>query len=170
MATYTTNAHIAKVDDLEEGWGLILSANYDLIDSWAPIRTFACITNEDPSTTLQVQVKGGNYKRVGQHQLLTAANVTLTLPASSTVSVYCLESGITSGPAYPTQESYVPIATVSTNDSAIIRITDDRCPYLITGFEITAGLDYLDDAAAGIAGVRVGELYHTGGVLKIRRS
>jgi hypothetical protein len=168
--TYTTYARLAKPGDLDPGWGTIHNANYDLIDSWAPVRVFACTVTETPSSTLRVQVRGGNYKRVGVHQIFTASDVVLILAANTTVKVYCTASGITSAAAYPDSASHVPIATVVTGGSAITSIVDDRCPYLMTGFEITSGLDYANDVAAAVGGVKIGELYHSSGTVKIRRT
>lgn len=170
MPSYTINTGLAKPNDLEEGWGIIHNANYDLIDSWAPVRIFACTLTEKPSTSLKVQVRGGSYKRVGGHQIYSVSDTILTLAPSGTVRIFCKISGITSAPNYPADESYIPIAVAFTGATSINALVDDRCPYLMTGFEVTSPLDFANDTAAAAGGVKIGELYHSAGQVMIRRS
>lgn len=169
--TYTTNARFAKPPNFMQGWGTVYNANADYLDGMAPIRNFACTRPTTPATLPSVRVRGGKFRWV---EFLTGEQFgderDITLTPYTTSYIYAVWENISARAGYPTGQSYIPIARVTTNNVSAVVIDDQRCPYLMTGFSHLIASNYANDGAAASAGIQVGELYHTAGTVKIRRS
>jgi hypothetical protein len=169
--TYTTYARFAKPPDFMGGWGTVYNANADLLDGMAPTRSFACTLPVTPGNLPIVRVRGGKFRWVeflSGEQFGDESNISLT--PYTTSDIYAIWESIRARDVYPTGQSYIPIARVTTDDKLAAVIDDQRCPYLMTGFSHLIASDFANDTAAAVGGIQVGELYHTSGTVQIRRS
>lgn len=168
--TYTTNVQIAKPANLMQGWGTIYNRNADLLDRSAPLGGFAAAAPPASGlTTPYVHIKGMQFRWVA---LFTGNqfgdDLLIYLKPYTTSHVTAIWNNIDTSDSYPTDQSFIPLAKITTDKTTAVVIIDERCPYLMTGFSYLIPLDYPDDTAAAAGGVQFGELYHTSGLVKIR--
>jgi streptogramin lyase len=126
MATFTTNLKIAKPADNELSWGTTLNANSDLIDSLSPIGSLFVSAAESPSTSLNIRVTAGSYRKADGTIGTFAGTASFALSPSVTNYVWLTDSGtLTAGTAWPTG-SQVRLAIVPTGASTVTSVADAR--------------------------------------------
>lgn len=168
---YTPNTGMLKPSDFVEGWGTALNQNADLLDGLAIIGNASCALTNDTTIPLIVHVRGGPIRWVEFHTVKSLdEQIILHLDPYKTVYVYAIWDKIEVDAGWPAVHSFIPIARVTTDATTAAVIEDQRCPYLLAGFTYLIPLDYATDAAAAAGGVKIGELYHTAGTVKIRRA
>lgn len=165
--TYTSNCKLGKPALADLNWGMPLSANCDQLESFAPLSGLAVTPTEIPSTTLNVAVAAGRYRK-GSGVLATYAGLASQAIPAGTAQVLYLDStgALQMATAYPTTGAYTPLAMVAAGTGTITTITDQR----ISACELRASLKAAaNDAAAATAGVLVGEFYQdTTGIVRVR--
>ena len=112
---------------------------------------------------LNLKVSGGSYRLNGN--ITNYAGGTVALPASSTAYVFFGSGGLVARTlAFPTDESYIPVAQVTTSAGAILTVSDrramsidDREQTIVT----TMNADFEKASYQGDATNNVGQLYTT---------
>jgi hypothetical protein len=127
MATsYTTRLGLQKPGTTDRNWDIPLNANSDLLDTIAPISALFVAPSEYPSSSLNVQISSGTFRKSDGTFSQFAGLNPLSVPASATTFLWLTEGGsIASGTAFP-QVNYVPLAIVVTGGTSVVSITDAR--------------------------------------------
>jgi len=162
---YTINAKLGKPSAADRNWNLPLNANADALDALSPVGGLCVTAAENPSSSLIVQAAPGRYRRRDGAVGSFAGSASTALPASQTCSIYLTDAGALSisTTGYPAT-AHVRLATVVTNATAVVGLTDDRVvcgvvgadsiPYLpLAGGTLTDGADV---ALGTTAGTRLG--------------
>lgn len=172
MRTYTSNVRFAKPEEHTSGWGTLCNANADHLDAMPPIRNFTCTLPDSEITSPTVRIRGGKFRWIEYSNPIESFGDAgaWTMQPYTVNYFYAVWESIRHWSSLPIDQSHIPIARVTTDAASAAVIEDLRCPYLMTGFSHLVAADYADDAAAGLAGVQIGELYHTSGTVKIRRT
>lgn len=134
--SYATNTHIVKMETGFKNWGSIINANYELLDKLTPIAGCNVVPFDAPtSISRKVEVRPGSIVRTSDGAVVTYPGITLTLAASSVLSIYIRPSdgftGVGTG-GWPTFE-HVPLAVVTTGPDTILSIVDARIPLRSVG-------------------------------------
>lgn len=145
---YTTNIGLRKPPQNYPNWYVPLDANRDQIDALAPIGGLACRQSEFPSTTLNVRLGAGTFRKP-DGTLGSVSSSTQGLTASATNYLYLNSSYAVavSTTSFPGSGAYVPIATVLTGSTTIISVTDSRLCYMAVG----AGTGYLPSSGGTLS-------------------
>jgi hypothetical protein len=162
---YTQNAKLAKPAVADRNWNLPLNANADALDALAPIGGLCVTTAEASSASLTVQAASGRFQKADGTVAAFAGSASTALPPSQTSTLYLTDAGalVVSATGYPTT-AHVPLATVVTNTTAVVSLTDDRVVCGVAGtnahpFLPLAGgamADGSDVALGASAGTRIG--------------
>ena len=137
--TYTPNLHLQKPATANRNWDLPINANADLLDGMTAIGGLVVTTAESPSSTLNVRVSPGNYRKGNGTIGLFAGTSTLAVPASSTTDLWLTDAGVlTTGAAFPST-AHVRLASVISSATTILGVTDQRVQFAISG----TGLGFL---------------------------
>lgn len=133
-STYTSRSKLAKPATNDAGWGTTLNADLDAIDALEPLGGLLVTAKETPSTTLNVAVAAGKYRKWDGTLATYAGSTSFGLTASGTRSVYLTDGGtLTEGASgYPTG-NIVRLATVVVGASTITSVTDDRVAFQSLG-------------------------------------
>lgn len=136
MATsYTTNVGMGIPAQGDTGWNVPLAADFNLLDSLAPVGGLAVRAKEIPSASLNVSVAAGTYvQRDGT--IGTFAGTTSQAVTGSANSVLYLDltnsGALTVAASYPTT-AHVRLATVTASVSTIASIADNRQCFDVVG-------------------------------------
>lgn len=165
--TYTPALSLGKPAMGDTAWNVPLNATIDALDALAPIGGLAVTPTEIPSTTLNVKVAAGNYRKSSGAVGSYAGTTSRAIAASSTKVLYLDSSGtLQVASAYPTSGAHVRLASIVTGTSSITSITDQRIAAVEIGSALAAAAD---DTAAATAGVPIGCFYQdTTGVVRVR--
>lgn len=134
-SSYTSKIGLNKPADNDTAWGTPLRANYDQIDVLGAVGPLAVCQTEFPSTTLNVKVAAGNYRKSDGTIVSYAGTSSQAMTASNTNYVYLTDSGTltVSTSAFPSATFIVRLATVVAGGSTITSVTDSRVPWLSFG-------------------------------------
>lgn len=148
-------------------WDKPISSNAEILAGMASLSGLCVTSKEVPSTSLNVRVAAGSYRKGSGTKATYAGTTSQAITASTTKVLYLDSSGaLQVGTSYPTSGAYTPLATVVAGSSTITSITDNR----VSACEILASLaSAANDTAAATAGVPIGGLYQdTTGVVRVR--
>jgi hypothetical protein len=167
---YTANAHLQKPSTSDRNWDVSLNANFDYLDGISAIGGLVVTTTETPSTTLNVRVSAGNYGKSDGSVGTYAGASSISLPASSTTSLWLTDAGVlTTGTGFPST-LHVRLASVVAGSSAIGSVTDQRVQCessgSAVGFILKSG-DILTDGANFTLGATLGTQIATSATQKL---
>lgn len=124
--TFTANALLQKPSTADRFWDIPLNANADYLDGLAAVGRFAVTPTEQPSTSLNVRVTSGVYRKGDGTIGVFPGVASYALPASTRVALWLTDSGLlTSSATFPTT-AHVRIATAVTGPASILSIVDER--------------------------------------------
>jgi hypothetical protein len=161
---------LQKPSTADRNWDVPLNANLDYLDGMTAIGGLVVTITETPSSSLNIRVSPGNYRRgdgtIGAFVGLSS----LALPASATRSIWLTDSGVlTTGSAFPAT-LHVRLSSVTTGPSSILAVTDQRiqCESSGTGlgFILKTG-DILPDGANLAFGSSIGTQIATSSTQKL---
>ncbi len=154
---YTHNAKLAKPAVADRNWNLPLNANADALDALAPIGGLCVTTAESPSASLIVQAASGRFQKADGTVGAFSGSASTTLPPSLTSVLYLTDAGslVVSTTGYPATP-HVPLATVVTNTTAVVSLTDDRVVCGVAGAGARPFLPLAGGALAEGADVALG--------------
>jgi len=134
-SSYTSKIGLEKPADNDTAWGTPLRANSDQIDVLGAVGPLAVCQTEFPSTTLNVKVAAGNYRKSDGTIVSYAGTSSQAMTASNTNYVYLTDSGTltVSTSAFPSATFIVRLATVVAGGSTITSVTDSRVPWISFG-------------------------------------
>jgi hypothetical protein len=139
-STYTTRVKLAKPATNDTGWGTTVNADLDALDALEPVGGLLVTSKETPSSTLEVRVEGGEFRKADGTLVSYAGTAGQALTASQTNYLYLTDAGVlavnTSG--YPAATNLVRLATVVAGTSTITSVTDDRVAFQSFGAAATA--------------------------------
>lgn len=127
MATqFTLNVGLGYWQLNDRDWHLPYQATCQLLDRQAALGTLAVRPLENPSTSRDVRVSAGSFRKADGSLGSYAGTSGVTIPASSTRHLWLTEAGtLTLGTAWPTGH-YVPLATVTTDADTVTSVVDAR--------------------------------------------
>lgn len=127
MIILTPKLGLRKPDYAEPSWHTPVNENADLLEGLAPLGSLAVRTAEIPSTSRNVKVAAGRYRKPDGSIGNYAGTASFAIAASSTVKLYLTAAGVlTAAAAYPTTGLYIPLAQVATDATTVIGIVDER--------------------------------------------
>src|SRR4051794_18889878 len=91
--TYTANARLQKPAVADRNWDVPVNANVDALDALNPVGTLVVTTTETPSTTLNVRVTPGSFKKADGTIVAYAGTTSIALTASATNYLYLTDAG-----------------------------------------------------------------------------
>jgi hypothetical protein len=125
-ANFTANARLWKPAVSERNWDVPLNSNADFLDGLSAIGRLLVTTSEQPSSSLNVRVTAGSYRRFDGSIGDFAGNHSFTLPGSSATFLWLSDAGqLAYGPVFPF-EPHVRLARVVTAASVVSSIIDER--------------------------------------------
>lgn len=133
--TYSANAGLGTPAHGDANYDTVLDANRALLDTIAGVGPLCVQATEHPSTTLNVKVAAGPYRKSDNTVGNYAGTSSQAMTTASTNFVYILESSgvlTVSTSAYPTTVPIVKLATVVAGATAITSVTDNRVAFLST--------------------------------------
>lgn len=130
-SSYTTNVALAKPAFNDRGWNTTLNTNLDSIDALAAVGPLAVATKENPSTSLNVKVAAGVYRKSDDTVATYAGTSSFGCAASSANYLYLTDAGVltASTTGFPASTNVVRLATVVAGTGSITSITDGRVPW-----------------------------------------
>ena len=144
--SYTNNIGLAMPASGDRSWNVPMNGNCATLDALAPLGSLCVTTTETPSASLNVHVAAGQYvKQDGT--IGTFAGVPSLAIGSSATSVLYLDGtnswALALAPSYPATP-HIRLATVATNSSTILTVTDNRqcftvCGSIADGVNLTLG-------------------------------
>jgi hypothetical protein len=140
-STYTTRAKLAKPGTNDTGWGTTVNADLDAIDAIEPVGGLMVTPAETPSTTLNVAVAAGDFRKSDGTLVSYAGTASFACTGSATNSIYLSDAGTLtkSTTGYPAATDIVRLATVVAGTSTLTSVTDDRSPFLSYGSASASG-------------------------------
>ena len=149
MATsYTINAMLQKPATSDRNWDVPINANADALDAMTAIGSLATTPAEAPSATLNVRITAGAYAKADGTMALFAGAGPVSVPASSTTSLWLTDAGIpTLGASFPTT-AHVRLAQVVSGPSTIAQVIDQRVQCATRG----TGLGFVLKAGDSLTG------------------
>lgn len=141
--TYTTKLRLQKPAAADRNWDTPLNANADALDSLAPVGGLAVVAKETPSTTLNVRVAAGTYRKADGTAGSYAGTSSQAMTAGSTNYLWLTDAAVLtlSTSAYPTGSAHVRLATVVAGATTITSVTDDRIAFAVAYAGATAPAD-----------------------------
>lgn len=125
--TYSTRAQLPSPALNDRNWHTPLIALRDDLDAVNAIGELAVILTEVPSTSLNVAVTAGYYRRASGVLASYAGTASQAITTATTKYLYLTDGGtLTVGSAWPTAGYYVPLAVVVAGATTITSITDAR--------------------------------------------
>jgi hypothetical protein len=147
--TYSLKIGLHKPAAGDRGWDVPILATFDKLDSAGGVGPLAVQQTETPSTTRNVKVAAGKYRKADGTWASYAGTSSFTVTASGTRKLYLTDAGVlTDGAAFPGTD-YVPLATIVTGVSTITSITEERIAWQSSG---AGGGTYLATAGGTITG------------------
>jgi hypothetical protein len=133
-ATYTTQLRLQKPGAGDRTWNTPLNANADALDALAPLGGLAVVPTETPSTTLNVRIAAGTFRKADGTVGSYAGTASQALTGGATNYIYLLDNATLtiSTSAYPTNAAHVRLATVVAGASTITGVADDRVTLVVT--------------------------------------
>jgi hypothetical protein len=124
--TYTSNVGLGVPALNDRNWNVPLSADLNLLDGLSPIGALCVSLTEHPSTTLNVKVAAGKYRKVDGTIGTYAGTSSQAITTATTKVLYLTNAGVlTVAASYPAAD-HVKLATVVAGATTITSITDDR--------------------------------------------
>lgn len=126
-STPTTRLRLSKPATNDTGWGDTVNADLDALDALAPLGGLNVAATESPSTTLNVRVGSGTYRKADGTVGTYAGTTSRAMTAGSTNYVYLTDGGTltVSTSAFPATP-HVRLATVTTGTAAVTAVSDAR--------------------------------------------
>lgn len=125
--SHTSKVGLRKPDFAEPSWHTPVNENADLLEAQAPLNSLAVRPQQIPSTTLNVSVAAGRYRKPDGSIATFAGSTPFAIAASSVVKLYINSAGaLNAGAAYPISGLYVPLAEVTTDVASVLSIVDER--------------------------------------------
>ena len=135
---------------LNEAYASMMDENFTILDGLTALGGLAVTIHEDPSTTLNVAVAAGNYRKADGTIGTYAGTASQAITASSTVCLWLTDAAVlTTGASFPST-AHVRLATVVSGLTTITSVTDARVQCMTSG--TGAGINYL----LGVAYVTIG--------------
>lgn len=130
--TFTT-ANVRKPANNASGWDVLLNDNFDLLQDLLPRLIVA--TTEVPSTTLNVKVLAGSFRKADGTIVDYAGTASQALTLSATNYLYLTDAGTltvnTTG--WPATTYHVRLALAVTSATTVTSIAHDRCLAVASG-------------------------------------
>lgn len=132
--TYTNHVKLGKPGVADRHWNVPINTNADTLDALSPVGGLCVSPSEIPSVSLVVQVAPGRFQKRDGTIGAFAGAAAVTLPTDETCSLHLTDAGvlIVSTDGYPTT-AHVPLATVVTDETSVVSVTDDRLVCAIVG-------------------------------------
>ena len=170
MSNYTRNLGLEKPATAERNWDVPINANADLLDGLTAIGGLAVRSAEAPSTTLNVRVASGSYRKADGTVGSYAGSDSHAVPASATTCLSLTDPGtLVAGTAFPTT-AHVRLARVVAGSASITSVDDARIQCAASGtglgFVLKSG-DTLGDGANLAFGTNVGTQIGTAATQKL---
>jgi len=135
--TYTTKVGIPKPAAGDRTWDVPILAGLNLLDTLGSIGPLAVQQTEYPSSTRNVKVAAGSYRKADGTVATYAGTASFTVTASGTRLLYLTDAGtLTDATSWPAAD-HVRLATVVTGASTLTSVTDARIPW--TSFGVGGG-------------------------------
>lgn len=152
--TYSSNLGIGTPALHDKTWKPVLDANRAILDAQAALGALAVQTVEHPSTTLNVAVSAGTYRKADGTLATYAGTASFAVTTATTSYLYLSDSGTltASTSAFPTTGNVVRLATVVAGATTITSVTDARVPWLSLGGHVHWGVGTPTIAAGTGAG------------------
>lgn len=134
--TYTNHVKLGKPGVADRHWNLPINANAEALDALSPVSGLCVTPAEIPSASLIVQVAPGRFQKRDGTIGAFAGALSVAIPPSKTCSLYLTDAATltVSTDGYPTT-AHVPLATVVTNATSIVSVTDDRLVCAVVGID-----------------------------------
>lgn len=124
--TFSTSLNIRKPANNASGWDALVNDNFDLLD--AILTPLIAATTEVPSTTLNVKVSAGSFRKSDGTIVDYAGTASQALTLSTTNYLYLTDAGAltvnTTG--FPAATFHVRLAIVTTDTTTVTAITYPR--------------------------------------------
>ncbi len=154
--SYTANIGLGIPAVSDRNWNLPLSADLDLLDVLAPIGGLCVQEKEHPSTTLNVKVAAGKFRKADGTVGTYAGTSSQAITTATTKVLYLDNSGtLTVATSYPAS-SHVRLATVVAGATTITSVTDDRIVNGVLGNDAFAYLPLAGGTLVNGASIAVG--------------
>lgn len=133
--TYSTNVGLGCPADSDRSWGIPIRATITQLDALDAIGPLGVRPAEIPSTTLNVSVAAGSFRKSDGTLVSYAGIATQALTASATNYMYLSDAGtlVTNTTGWPATTFHVRLATVVVGASTITSVTPARVPWLAAG-------------------------------------
>ncbi|WP_422932026.1 hypothetical protein [Singulisphaera sp. PoT] len=125
--SYTPRLGLGKPSNNQRGWDDDLNEDWDIVDGSA-LGSLAVVAVEVPSSSLNVKVSAGTFRKQDGTVGSIAAVSSLAMAASSTNYVYANETGsVTSNTTgFPANTSICRLAVVTTDAGTVTSVVDSR--------------------------------------------
>jgi hypothetical protein len=138
--TYTQNTGLGIPSLDDAAYVSTVSTDLSTLDAQSAIGTFGVSRTENPSTTLNVRINGGSFRKADGTVVTVSTVASQAMTANQTNYVYLTNTGTvtvnTTG--FPAATDIVRVATVVASGTNITSITDARLPGNNSGTVYTA--------------------------------
>src|SRR5690349_18268933 len=128
MSASMTNTRIVRpaVGDAGPGYATVLVATLDALDALGPVGGLAVGLTESPSTTLNIRVAAGTFRKADGSVVTYAGTSSFACTTAATNSIYLSNTGTLtkSTTGYPASTDIVRLATVVAGATTITSVTD----------------------------------------------
>lgn len=138
-STYTSRSKLAKPATNDTGWGTTLNADLDALDALEPVGGLLVTAKEQPSSTLNVAVAAGDYRKADGSVGSYAGTSSFATTTARTNYLYLTEGGTLTevATAFPAG-NIVRLAVVVSGATTITSVTDKRMAFSTSGVARTA--------------------------------
>jgi hypothetical protein len=138
--TYTQNTGLGIPSLDDASYVSTISTNLSTLDAQSAIGMFGVSRTENPSTTLNVRINGGSFRKADGTVVTVSTVASQAMTANQTNYVYLTNTGTvtvnTTG--FPAATDIVRVATVVASGTNITSITDARLPFVAFGAALTS--------------------------------
>jgi hypothetical protein len=152
--TYSPNLGLGTPALHDKPFKPVLDANRATLDAQAALGALAVRTAEIPSTTLNVAVSAGTYRKADGTLAAYAGTAGFAVTTAATSYLYLTDGGTltASTTAFPATGNVVRLAVVVAGATTITSVTDARIPWLALGGHVHWGVGTPTIAAGSGAG------------------